>query len=87
MFIDFKVSNWKRLYFDTLEDFEKTLTLFENGEFSSIEDIESSEDLVNDYSIVGIDDTTEYLMPEDNDDQSTIEIYKNDELIWNNGDE
>ena len=74
--IEYKVSSWRRIGFENKEDYDKAIALINSGECP-----ENIEDYTDNYSI---DNTDEYLSPEDNDNQSTIEGYCNGELIWSN---
>ena len=74
--IEYKVSSWRRIEFENKEEYDKAVALINSGECP-----ETIEDYTDNYSIYNTD---EYLSPEDNDNQSTIEGYCNGELIWSN---
>jgi hypothetical protein len=79
-YIDVKVTVWNRFYFNEQTDMKKIADLVqENGMDEVINDelgFNSSEILF---------DTMEDMTPEENDGNSTIEIYAGDNPTWNNG--
>jgi hypothetical protein len=74
-YLDFKITTWKRLYFKDDQDLDKTISDLYKG-FTPYEiESEECEDLC---------DTEEFIGVNENDGCSTIEIYDNNKLIWDN---
>lgn len=68
-YIDVKCTIWRRFFIDDSEDAVEIAKKHEYSEFDS--------DL--------IDDTEEEMTPEENDNQSTIEVFdEDDNLLWSN---
>ena len=80
-FVDYKVEIWRRAKFSDNADMDKVLDKIK--EHNGVENI-FDEDLgfVED---VFLFETEERLEPYENELQSTIEVYKNDKEIYNNG--
>ena len=77
-YVDYKVEIWCRAFFTDIADMQKVTEIDkENLESIFDEDLGFIED---DY----IFETEYYLSPEENDNQSTIEVYEEDKEIWNN---
>lgn len=86
--IHYKVTTWRKMKIDDsmiskerlIEEITKDFDGFCNS-CGTINDRETS------YEDVIIDETEEYLNPEENDDQPTIEVYADDDTetpIWTN---
>lgn len=87
-YLDYKHTNWSRLYFKKGTDMSKIIDKLEQGYLPSelCDDPELGFD-----EFKQIDDTEEYITPSENDNQPTIEIYENvkdtehwQECIWDN---
>ena len=80
-FVDYKVEIWRRAKFSDNANMDKVLSKIK--EHNGVENI-FDEDLgfVED---VFLFETEERLEPYENELQSTIEVYKNDKEIYNNG--
>ena len=77
-YVDYKVEIWRRAVFSENADMKKVSEVAkENLEDIFDEDLGFIED---DY----IFETEYYVSPEENDNQSTIEVYEEDKEIWNN---
>ena len=77
-YVDYKVEIWRRAFFTEDADMQKVSEIAkENLENIFDEDLGFIED---DY----IFETEYYVPPEENDNQSTIEVYEEDKEIWNN---
>ena len=77
-YVDYKVEIWRRAVFSENADMKKVSEVAkENLEDIFDEDLGFIED---DY----IFETEYYVFPEENDNQSTIEVYEEDKEIWNN---
>jgi hypothetical protein len=74
-YLDFKITTWKRLILNDNQDLEKTISELYEG-FTPY-DVESKE-------CENLYDTEEFMSVYENDGCSTIEIYQNDKLIWDN---
>lgn len=85
MYIDFKETVWYRLRIPKSKEKEILNLLKKETLYSSNGVIDQlDQDPVGEYLL----DTNDYLMPEDNDNCPTIEVYKEDgELIWQNSNE
>ena len=77
-YVDYKVEIWRRAFFSRNADMKKVAEIAkENLESIFDEDLGFIED--------GYMFETEYFVPpEENDNQSTIEVYEEDKEIWNN---
>ena len=77
-YVDYKVEIWRRAFFSENADMKKVSEVAkENLEDIFDEDLGFIED-------VYISETEYYVSPEENDNQSTIEVYEEDKEIWNN---
>ena len=81
MYIDYKVTVWKRIHFNENVDSEKVIQALEEGGLDDVFDdelgFEEQETLY---------ETAEEITPEENGGYSTIEVYSPvGELIWSNG--
>lgn len=77
-YIDYKVEIWCRAFFTDIADMQKVSEIAK-------ENLESIFD--EDLGFIEVDyifETENYLSPEENDNQSTIEVYEEDKEIWNN---
>lgn len=87
-YIDYKATIWGRLYFKEDADMQKVIKKLEEGFLPS--------ELCDDESLKfsrfeHLVDTEEYITPEENNNQPTIEVYGKivntdlwEECIWNN---
>lgn len=78
-YIDYKVEIWCRAFFTDIADMQKVSEIAK-------ENLESIFD--EDLGFIEVDyifETENYLSPEENDNQSTIDVYEEDKEIWNNG--
>lgn len=80
-YVDIKVTIWNRLKFTDQSDMQQIINLIKNDGIESIADnalgFEESEILFN---------TEESIQPDQNGGASTIEVYQNGELSWQNDD-
>ena len=76
-YVDFKITIWERVYFDDV-DIEKVSEKIKNGMVSSSEDMftEFEDRVAHDSEILL--ETAGQMTPEENDNQSTIELYNSD---------
>ena len=72
--LDFKVTTWKRLHLSDDSNINKIISELNTYTPYEIE----SEECENLY------DTEQFMSVNENDGCSTIEIYENDKLIWDN---
>jgi hypothetical protein len=78
-YIDYKVIQWKRIYYSDEIDLEKKLSILkENGDIEDILDIQDYD------SIEDLEVTEIPMTPIENGRQPTVEVYKDDKLIWDN---
>ena len=78
-YVDYKVEIWCRAFFTDIADMQKVSEIAK-------ENLESIFD--EDLGFIEVDyifETENYLSPEENDNQSTIDVYEEDKEIWNNG--
>ena len=77
--VHYKTVVWQSVRFDDNADMNKISELIENGEFYEI----FNEDLgfIENYTMY---DTEEYLDPHENDNEATLEVYKNGKIIYKN---
>ena len=84
MYIDYKMTCWKRAYFAEDTDVEKILEILKTEGLDYVLDEELGFTEQEDIPGIEVD-----LDPEDNDGYPTIEVYENnnpvDNLIWSNG--
>lgn len=82
-YLDYKATVWFRIPLDN-KDISKIIDRIEKGSLPS--------ELYNDLNELDLGqcepiyDAEEFMRPCENDGQSTIEIYKDTELIWDNSD-
>ena len=77
-YVDYKVEIWCRAFFTDIADMQKVTEIAkENLESIFDEDLGFIEN-------ISLLETEYYLSPEENDNQSTIEVYEEDKEIWNN---
>lgn len=80
MFIDCKVSIWKRFHLSESANSEKVIQALEEGRLGDVFD----DELFIEQEILY--ETSEEMTPEENGGHSTIEVYSPvGELIWSNG--
>ena len=82
-YIDEKITIWRRHYFNEHADLENIVKIID--ETGSVDDvIDESLGFVESDTLY---DTSEFISPNENNNQATIEVYNtNQELIWNNVD-
>lgn len=84
MYIDYKVTVWKRVYFDKDTDSKKVIQVLEEDGLGYVFDEELG--FVEQETFY---ETEEDMTPEENGGYATIEVYENnnpvDDLIWSNG--
>lgn len=81
-YVDYKQTIWQRAWFNDEADMSKIQELIkENGDIDYIFD-----DKLGFSFNECLYDTTTNIDISDNKGNSTIEIYENDEIVWENGD-
>lgn len=84
MYIDYKVTVWKRIHFNENTNPKKVIQAMEEG---GLDDVFDEELGFVEQEILY--ETEEEITPEENGGCSTIEVYENnnpvDDLIWSNG--
>jgi hypothetical protein len=82
-YLDYKATIWFRIPIDSKEDLEIVKNKLKNGETPA--DLYNTEELQLG-QCEPLYDTEEFILPVENDKQSTIEIYNNTngKLNWNN---
>ncbi len=84
MYLDIKNTVWERVEFDSEEQMNDVIAKLKSGELKNGCDV--CEYL--DKSTEWIDETAEEMIPEDNDNQSTMEIHDGntelEDIIWEN---
>jgi len=80
-YLDQKITVWQRVYFNSEEEMNEAIKKIEEGNDYNINDVCNDFELCQD----NLFETETILNPEDNNGFSTIEVYKNDELIYENG--
>jgi hypothetical protein len=84
-YIDYKATIWGRLYFKEDADMQKVIEELEKGLLPA--ELCDNSDLKFDEFQIQLD-TEEFISPNENDGQSTIEVYEGDEVfqecIWDN---
>ena len=76
--IVYKVTTWKELTVDTELSTNDIIKHLKNNDIDSI--ITNSEIQQEDFNL----ETERILTPRENDNDITIELYNNNEIIWNN---
>lgn len=79
-YVDVKVTVWNRLFFTDKTDMKKIAGIIDQDGLSEI--ISDECGFIRNETLY---ETDEYLTPEQNEEQSTIEVYADDKKIWNNG--
>jgi len=80
MQIDFKLTQWER--FEVSEDFaDEVLAKIKSGEISNGIQLADAYPSLDWNTIL---ETEEYMNPEQNDGDSTIEVLKDHETVWTN---
>lgn len=84
MYIDYKVTVWKRVYFDEDTDSKKVIQVLEEDGLGYVFDEELG--FVEQETLF---ETEDDMTPEENGGYATIEVYENNnpagDLIWSNG--
>ena len=84
MYVDYKVTVWKRVHFNEDTNPKKVIQVIEENGLDDVFDEELG--FVEQETLY---ETEEEITPEENEDYSTIEVYENsnpiDDLIWSNG--
>ena len=78
--LDFKYTDWERITFDSKEEFEEAKKLIIEKGYSPSE----LQDELGELEIEPLY-TCEYITPQENGGCSTIEIYEEDKLVYENG--
>lgn len=78
--IDIKVTAWNRIHYTDKADMQTLIERVKKGEDESIWD---NDEWFDEFETVY--DTEENISIEENQGYSTIEVYENDKLIWQNG--
>lgn len=85
-YVDYKYTSWGRMYFKEDADISKIIDKLEQG-YLPTELCDEPELGFDEFEQIG--DTEEYITPQENDNQSTIEVYQNvkdtefwQECIW-----
>lgn len=79
-YIDVKVTVWNRLAFS--DDTDMTALIKEIEQYGIDEVIDDAKGFIESETLY---DTEERLTPDDNGKASTIEVYQNEKLVWENG--
>jgi len=80
-YIDYKQTVWERINFYSEEDLLAAKKLLEEG----YQPWEIEENVGNSVEYEVLYDTGTHLTPSENGGQSTVEVYKDDVKIWENG--
>ena len=81
MYVDYKATIWFRIPVDNKEVLDKCIDMLMAGHLPSA----LYDELDNDLGSCDVMyETEEFLHPEDNGDQPTIEVYEDDKKIWDN---
>jgi hypothetical protein len=82
-YVDFKITTWERVWVDD-ENFNEVIDQIKSGEIGSSDELINS-GLAESGSETNFE-TEEQMTPEDNDGQSTIEVYNDDKKVeYTNG--
>lgn len=77
LYVDVKVTAWERLYFDDKASVDEVIKEAKSG----IDYLFDSDKFLSSELLY---DSIEYINIEENDNQSTIEIFNNNSSVWNN---
>ena len=80
-YVDVKFTIWDRYYIDNSVNMRELMEKISKGEILPQNGIDESEGFIEGEMLF---ETMEFLPPNENNNQSTIEVYENDNLIWNN---
>ena len=80
--VDYKATIWGRLFFEEGADVDKIIQALNNGEHPG--NLTTEEYKFSHFNF--IDETEEFMLPEDNHDDATIEVidYDNFITLWDN---
>ena len=78
-YVDVKETIWRRFHFSDTADMQEIVKELKQGSFDSV-DIDSLGFLEGET----LYDTATTLEPEENSGESTIEVYKKEQMIWDN---
>lgn len=79
-YIDVKVTRWNRFFFAEQSNMEGLAKLIQEDRIEEVID-----DKLGFTEGTSLPETEERITPDDNGGRSTIEVYANNELIWQNG--
>ena len=82
-YVDFKVTSWERVYVDD-DNIDMVIDKIKSGEVSSSDDIYTEFEVGVAISSEILLETVESMTVEENDGQSTIEVYRNNEDVYTN---
>lgn len=80
MHVDFKITTWERINVPEEKE-EEVLKLMQSGEIETGADLA---DYLGGCDIEHLLEVDEYMTPEENGGFSTIELYQNNEMTWQN---
>ncbi len=80
MYIDYKVTIWKRIHFNENTDPKKVIQALEEGGLGDVFDEE-----LGFVEVEILYETEERMIPEENDGCSTIEVYEDSKIIYEDG--
>lgn len=87
-YVDFKCTIWQRMHFKDNADMQKVIEILKKENYPGHLDLEELGFQENEILF----DTEEFLLPEENDNQSTVEVYSQNkeetlnyqDMIWDN---
>lgn len=77
--VDYKVTTWYKASFDDKVDMQEVIEVIKKEGIGNIMDMEGLHDNEEIYEV------EEFMSVEENEGFSTVEVYDNDKLIWDNG--
>ena len=77
-YIDIKCTVWERVFLFEDEDIEEIIEKITKEGV----DILFNDEIVREHMV--LEDTSTFMETEENDNQPTIEVYKNSEIVWDN---
>lgn len=81
MYLDQKVTIWQRVHFNNEQDMQRAIEMLKKKEIETINDVCEHFEI----SSENLFETETILAPIDNEDYSTLEVWKNGDVIYQNG--
>ena len=81
-YVDIKVTTWQRLHFNDDADLKQVIEKLEQGYHPN--ELFDEDGLGYEGTCEVLFDTEEFIRPDENDGQSTIEVWEDGNVLWDN---